>query len=67
MAAPDLDIGNHIEITSDGGFLIAASSSSNDGNITGNHGTGGYTDGVLMKLTCCRCCAMEQMLWRKQE
>ena len=45
-----LDIGNHLELTSDGGFLIAASSSSNDGNITGNHGTGGYTDGVLMKL-----------------
>ncbi|MBS1622087.1 MAG: gliding motility-associated C-terminal domain-containing protein [Bacteroidetes bacterium] len=46
-----LDIGNHIEITSDGGFLIAASSSSNDGDITGNHGTGGYTDGVLMKIS----------------
>jgi gliding motility-associated-like protein len=46
-----LDIGNHIEITSDGGYLIAASSSSNDGDIHGNHGTGGYTDGVLMKLT----------------
>jgi len=45
-----LDIGNHLELTSDGGFLIAASSSSNDGNITGNHGNGGYTDGVLMKL-----------------
>jgi len=46
-----LDIGNHLEITSDGGYLIAASSSSNDGDIRGNHGTGGYTDGVLMKLT----------------
>lgn len=46
-----LDIGNHIEIASDGGYLIAASSSSNDGDIRGNHGTGGYTDGVLMKLT----------------
>lgn len=46
-----LDIGNHIEITSDGGYLIAASSSSNDGDILGNHGTGGYTDGVLMKLS----------------
>ncbi|MBL7741714.1 MAG: gliding motility-associated C-terminal domain-containing protein [Chitinophagaceae bacterium] len=45
-----LDIGNHIEITGDGGYLIAASSSSNDGDIRGNHGTGGYTDGVLMKL-----------------
>ncbi|MEI9909920.1 MAG: hypothetical protein WDO71_09765 [Bacteroidota bacterium] len=28
MAAAGLDIGNHIEITSDGGYLIAASSSS---------------------------------------
>ncbi len=46
-----LDIGNHIEIASDGGYLIAASSSSNDGDIIGNHGTGGYTDGVFMKLT----------------
>ncbi|MEP7373312.1 MAG: gliding motility-associated C-terminal domain-containing protein [Chitinophagaceae bacterium] len=46
-----LDIGNHIEITSDGGFLIAASTSSNDGNIHGNHGTGGYTDGALIKIT----------------
>jgi gliding motility-associated-like protein len=45
-----LDIGNHIEITSDGGYLIAASSSSNDGDIRGNHGTGGYTDGVLLKV-----------------
>jgi gliding motility-associated-like protein len=46
-----LDIGNHIEITNDGGYLIAASTSSNDGDIHGNHGTGGYTDGVLMKIT----------------
>jgi gliding motility-associated-like protein len=46
-----LDIGNHIEIATDGGYLIAASSSSNDGDIRGNHGTGGYTDGVLMKIS----------------
>jgi len=45
-----LDIGNHIEITADGSYLIAASSSSNDGDIRGNHGTGGYTDGVIMKI-----------------
>ncbi len=45
-----LDIGNHITITDDGGYLIAASSSSNDGDIRGNHGTGGYTDGVLLKV-----------------
>jgi hypothetical protein len=34
-----LDIGNHIALMSDGSYLIAASSSSNDGNVTGNHGT----------------------------
>lgn len=46
-----LDIGNHIELTPDGSYLIAASSSSNDGDITGNHGTGGFTDGVIMKIS----------------
>lgn len=55
-----LDIGNHIEITSDGSYLIAASSSSNDGDITGNHGTGGYTDGVLMKIS-----AVGALQWSK--
>jgi gliding motility-associated-like protein len=51
LGGTGLDIGNHIELTTDGGFLIAASSSSNDGDIRGNHSTGTYTDGVLMKLT----------------
>ena len=46
-----LDIGNHISIAPDGNYLIAASSSSNDGDISGNHGTGGYTDAVLMKIS----------------
>jgi len=46
-----LDIGNHIQIMSDDSYLIAASSSSNDGDIRGNHGTGGYTDGVIMKIS----------------
>lgn len=46
-----LDIGNQIKIDNNGDFLIAASSSSNDGDITGNHGTGGFTDGVLMKIS----------------
>ncbi|OSZ80977.1 hypothetical protein CAP36_06995 [Chitinophagaceae bacterium IBVUCB2] len=45
-----LDIGNHITLTPDGSFLIAASSSSNDGDIIGNHSTGTYTDGVLLKI-----------------
>ena len=55
-----LDIGNHIEITTDGGFLIAATSSSNDGDIKGNHSTGTYTDGVLMKTD-----ANGVLLWSK--
>jgi len=50
LGGSGLDIGNHIEPTNDGGYLIAASSSSNDGNIHGNHGTGGFTDGVLIKI-----------------
>jgi hypothetical protein len=45
-----LDIANHIHLQTDGTFYLTASSSSNDGNITGNHGTAGYTDAVLMKL-----------------
>ena len=45
-----LDIANHIHLLDDGSFLLAASSSSHDGNITGNHGSAGYTDGVLMKI-----------------
>jgi gliding motility-associated-like protein len=54
-----LDIGNHIRIADDGGYLIAASSSSNDGDIKGNHGTG-YTDGVFMKIS-----AAGAVLWSK--
>lgn len=46
-----LDIGNHLHLNPDGSYLIAASSSSNNADITGNHGTGGFTDGVLMKIS----------------
>ncbi len=45
-----LDVGNNIYALADGNFLIAASSSSNDGDITGNHSSSGYTDGVLLKI-----------------
>ncbi|MBC8032962.1 MAG: gliding motility-associated C-terminal domain-containing protein [Chitinophagaceae bacterium] len=55
-----LDIGNHIRILDNGNYLIAASSSSNDGDITGNHGTGGYTDGVLLEIN-----AAGAMVWSK--
>lgn len=55
-----LDIGNHIELLKDGSCLIAASSTSNDGNITGNHSSGTYTDGVLMKID-----AAGNIIWSK--
>ena len=45
-----LDIGNNIQLLPDGNYLIAASTSSNDGDFTGNHGTAGYTDGALLKI-----------------
>ena len=46
-----LDIGNHIQVLDNGNFLIAASTSSNDGDIKGNHGTGGYTDGAMIEIS----------------
>lgn len=50
LGGSGLDIGNHLHLLDDGSFYVLASSSSNDGQISGNHGTAGYTDGVLMKL-----------------
>lgn len=55
-----LDVGNHIEALRDGSYLIAASSTSNDGDIRNNHSTGTYTDGVLMKVD-----AAGNLLWSK--
>lgn len=55
-----LDIGNKIMILDDGSYLIAASTSSNDGDVQGNHGTGGYTDALVMKVS-----ALGTMLWCK--
>jgi gliding motility-associated-like protein len=46
-----LDIGNQIKIDSNGDYLIIASTTSNDGDINGNHGTGGFTDAVYMKIS----------------
>jgi gliding motility-associated-like protein len=60
LGGSGLDIGNQIKLDTDGNYLIAASSSSNDGDIKGNHGTGGFTDGVLMKIS-----PTGNLLWSK--
>lgn len=36
------DFANSIEQTSDGGYIVAGNSESNDGDVTGNHGGGDY-------------------------
>ncbi len=55
-----LDIGNHLHLLDNGNFLIAASTSSNDGDFTGNHGTGGFTDGALLEIS-----SSGSLLWSK--
>jgi len=55
-----LDIGNRIHILDDGNYLIVASTSSNDGDMRGNHGSGGYTDGALFKIN-----SAGTLLWSK--
>ncbi|MEO5776114.1 MAG: T9SS type A sorting domain-containing protein [Flavobacterium sp.] len=41
------DVGQSVQTTSDGGYIVAGYSSSNNGNVTGNHGT---TDYWVVKL-----------------
>ena len=60
LGGTGLDIGNQVIAMPDGSFLIAATTSSNDGNATGNHGTGGYTDGLLIKID-----ASGNVIWNK--
>jgi len=36
------DIANCFQETSDGGYIVAGSSTSNDGDVSGNHGSGDY-------------------------
>lgn len=45
-----LDIGNHLYSLEDGNYLIAATTSSNDGDVSANHSGAGYTDGWLVKI-----------------
>ena len=45
------DYGYAIEITSDGGYIIAGTTYSNNGDVSGNHSTGGASDAWVVKLT----------------
>ncbi|MDR2352680.1 MAG: hypothetical protein LBF22_05860, partial [Deltaproteobacteria bacterium] len=38
LGGSDVDVANSIQITSDGGYIIAGESYSNDGDVKGNHG-----------------------------
>jgi hypothetical protein len=40
----------YIEQTTDGGYIIAGSSNSNDGDVTGHHGTTNFTDFWVVKI-----------------
>lgn len=60
MVVPDSILEIILNCWKDGSCLIAASSTSNDGNITGNHSSGTYTDGVLMKID-----AAGNIIWSK--
>ncbi|MGC4128035.1 MAG: T9SS type A sorting domain-containing protein [Bergeyella sp.] len=49
LGGSQYDYGNAIQLTTDGGYIIAGSTQSNDGDVTGNHGT--YTDDAwIVKL-----------------
>ncbi|WPO81965.1 T9SS type A sorting domain-containing protein [Chryseobacterium sp. JJR-5R] len=44
------DYTSAVILTADGNYLIAGSSYSNDGDLSGHHGSLSYTDGWLMKI-----------------
>lgn len=47
LGGSDHDFGNSIQQTTDGGYIVAGYSDSNDGDVTGNHG---ITDFWIVKL-----------------
>jgi len=57
LGGSSYDYANSIQQTSDGGYIIAGESESNDGNVTGNHGN---TDYWIVKLD-----ANGNIVWQK--
>ncbi len=49
LGGSNIELGASIKTTSDGGYIVAGSTSSIDGNVTGNHGTSTY-DIWIVKL-----------------
>ncbi|HET7152952.1 MAG TPA: T9SS type A sorting domain-containing protein [Candidatus Kapabacteria bacterium] len=50
LGGSDNDVANAIAATRDGGFIVAGSSNSSDGDVTGHHGTNDYADYWVVKL-----------------
>lgn len=50
LGGTSVDFSYCINQTIDGGFIVAGLSNSNDGNVSGHHGTTGYSDYWLVKL-----------------
>jgi hypothetical protein len=44
------DVANSIQQTTDGGYVVAGSSESNDGDVSGHHGSTSYPDYWIVKL-----------------
>jgi hypothetical protein len=42
LGGSDIDFGNSIQQTSDGGYIVAGYSASTNGDVTGNHGSSDY-------------------------
>ena len=50
LGGSDRDVLNAVQQTADGGYILAGGSRSNDGDVTGHHGTNTYTDYWVVKL-----------------
>jgi len=57
LGGTDSDIANAIQPTADGGYIVAGYSSSNDGDVSGNHGSSDYW---IVKLD-----ATGNLVWQK--
>ena len=51
LGGSGIDIANSIQQTSDGGYIVAGYSGSNDGDVTGHHGSTDSMDCWIVKLT----------------